>query len=185
MTARFSPAARALAAGAGRPATGAVEPGAGTGGTRAGTGEPGAGIEGTAAGSGVLSRRTVLGGAGAAAMAAAFPAGFWRARHRAGHAAPGSGHSPRVVIVGSGLAGLGCAYRLWRRHGIRSEIYEYNPARAGGRVHTLHGFFDAGQFTEQHGEFISSEHSAMRHLAASFGLAMDNVNRYPPHTHPQ
>ena len=133
----------------------------------------------------MLSRRTVLGGAGAAAMAAAFPAGFWRARHRAGPAAPGSGHGPRVVIVGSGLAGLGCAYRLWRRHGIRSEIYEYNPARAGGRVHTLHGFFDAGQFAEQHGEFISSEQSAIRHLAASFGLTLDNVNRYPPHTHPQ
>jgi monoamine oxidase len=133
----------------------------------------------------VLSRRTVLGGAGAAAMAAAFTAAFWRAGHRAEHAAPSAGHSPRVVIVGSGLAGLGCAYRLWRRHGIRSEIYEYNPARAGGRVHTLHGFFDAGQFTEQHGEFISSEHSAMRHLAASFGLTLDNVNRYPPHTHPQ
>jgi monoamine oxidase len=23
----------------------------------------------------------------------------------------------RVVIVGAGLAGLGCAFRLWRRHG--------------------------------------------------------------------
>jgi monoamine oxidase len=178
MTARFSPIARTLAARAGEPGAGTGEPGAETKATGAGTGE-------TAAGSGVLSRRTVLGGAGAAAMAAAFPAGFWQTGHRAGHAAPGSWHSPRVVIVGSGLAGLGCAYRLWRRHGIRSEIYEYNPARAGGRVHTLHGFFDAGQFAEQHGEFISSEQSAMRHLAASFGLTLDNVNRYPPHTHPQ
>src|SRR5450755_2399888 len=192
MTARFSPTARALAAGAGKPAAGTAEPGAGTAEPGAGTAEPGAGTEGTGAGaagtvagSGVLSRRTVLGGAGAAAMATAFPAAFWRARPRGGHAAPGSGHSPRVVIVGSGLAGLGCAYRLWRRHGIRSEIYEYNPARAGGRVHTLHGFFDAGQFTEQHGEFISSEHTAMRQLAAGFGLTLDNVNRYRPDTRPQ
>jgi protoporphyrinogen oxidase len=36
-----------------------------------------------------------------------------------------------VVIVGSGLAGLGCAFRLWRRHGVRSEVYEYNAERAG------------------------------------------------------
>jgi len=174
MTARFSPTARALAAGASGPATGAGRP-------ATETGRPVTAAGGAAGGDSVLSRRTVLGGAGAAAMAATFPAAF----RRTGHAAPGSGHSPRVVIVGSGLAGLGCAYRLWRRHGIRSEIYEYNPARAGGRVYTLHGFFDAGQFAEQHGEFISSEHTATRHLAASFGLRLDNVNRYPPHTHPQ
>ena len=62
--------------------------------------------------------------------------------------------------VGSGLAGLGCAYRLWRQHGLRSEVYEYNAHRIGGRVQTLHGFFDAGQYAEQHGEFISSEHTA-------------------------
>ena len=163
MTAR-----QVLAAGARGPAAGAA-------------GGPAAGAGGPAAESSVMSRRTVLGGAGAAAMAATLPAAF----RRSGHAAPGSGHRPRVVIVGSGLAGLGCAYRLWRRHGIRSEIYEYNPVRAGGRVYTLRGFFDAGQFAEQHGEFISSEHTATRRLAASFGLPLDNVNRYPPHTHAQ
>jgi monoamine oxidase len=129
----------------------------------------------------VLSRRAVLGGAGAAAMAAVLPAAPWRTERRPA----GSGHRPRVVIVGSGLAGLGCADRLWRRHGIRSEVYEWNPARAGGRVQTLRGFFDAGQTAEQHGEFISSEHTAMRRLAARLGLTLDNVNRYPPHTHPR
>jgi len=136
--------------------------------------------EGSRAGGVPLSRRALLGGAGGAAAAAALPAAFGQAG-----AAAGSGQGPRVVIIGSGLAGLGCAYRLWRRHGIRSEIYEYNPDRPGGRVYTLHGFFDAGQYAEQHGEFISSEHTAMRRLAASFGLTLDNVNRYPPHTHPR
>jgi hypothetical protein len=72
-----------------------------------------------------------------------------------------------------------------RRHGIRGEIYEYNAGRAGGRLHTLHGFFEAGQYTEQHAEFISSEHTAVRQLAASLGLTMDNVLRYRPGTRPQ
>jgi monoamine oxidase len=125
-----------------------------------------------------LSRRTVLQGAGAAA--AALPVSF-----RPSASARAIGHRPRVVIVGSGLAGLGCAHRLWLQHGIRSEVYEFNPGRAGGRVRTLHGFFAAGQFAEQHGEFISSEHTAVRRLAARFGLALDNVNRYRPGTRPR
>ena len=94
----------------------------------------------------------MLGGAGAAALAAAVPIA-WPQRAAAST-------RPRVVIVGSGLAGLGCAYRLWRGHGLRSEVYEYNAHRIGGRVQTLRGFFDGGQYAEQHGEFISSEHTA-------------------------
>jgi len=121
-----------------------------------------------------LTRRSVLGGV--AGVAAAAPL--------AGRVSSG-GHGPRVVVIGSGLAGLGCAYRLWRRHGIASEIYEYNAERAGGRLRTLHGFFEAGQYTEQHGEFISSEHTAVRRLAASLGLTLDNVLRYRPGSRPQ
>ncbi len=122
------------------------------------------------------SRRQVLGGAGAAALAAAVPFA-WPRRAAAST-------RPPVVIVGSGLAGLGCAYRLWHGHGLRSEVYEYNPHRIGGRVQTLRGFFAAGQYAEQHGEFISSEHTQMRKLATGFGLRLDNVLRYPPHTRP-
>jgi monoamine oxidase len=129
--------------------------------------------------SGLVSRRQVLGGAGAAVIATAIP--LARPQRAAARAArPG----PRIVIVGSGLAGLGCAFRLWVEHGLRSDVYEYNPHRIGGRVYTLRGFFDAGQYAEQHGEFISSEHTQMRRLAAAFGLRLDNVNRYPPHTRP-
>jgi monoamine oxidase len=126
--------------------------------------------------SGLISRRSVLGGAGAAALSAAIP--LVQPPASAGR------HGPRIVIVGSGLAGLGCAFRLWQAHGLRSEVYEFNPRRTGGRVSTLRGFFDGGQYTEQHGEFISSEHTQMRRLAARFGLALDNVNRYPAHTRP-
>ena len=35
---------------------------------------------------------------------------------------------PRVVIVGAGMAGLSCAYRLWNTRGISSAIYEWNDA---------------------------------------------------------
>jgi monoamine oxidase len=122
---------------------------------------------------GEVSRRAVLGGAAAALIAGT-------GARPASRAAPRS--SQRVVIVGAGIAGLGCAFRLWRDHGIRSEIYEFNPRRIGGRIVTLHGFFDGGQYAEQHGEFISSEHTQMRRLAARLGLTPDNVNRYPAHT---
>jgi monoamine oxidase len=138
---------------------------------RAGHGRPG---DRTA-----VSRRTVLGGAGAAALAAAVPAALLHPPRAA------ASRAPRVVIIGSGLAGLGCAYRLWTRHGIRSDIYEYNPARPGGRVFTLRGFYDGGQYAEQHAEFISSEHAEVRWLAARFGLHLDNVNAYPLHTRAQ
>ena len=126
-----------------------------------------------------VSRRQVLRGSAVAALAAAVPAGSagepmrLRATDR---------RHPRVVIVGSGIAGLGCAYRLWARYGIRSEVYEYNARRPGGRIDTLRGFFEGGQYTEQHGEFISSEHTEMRQLAARFGLTLEDVNVYPPHT---
>jgi monoamine oxidase len=132
-----------------------------------------------AAGEGV-SRRNVLRGAAAAALAAAVPVGAAGIRP----ASAAAGRDPKVVIVGSGIAGLGCAFRLWKSSGVRSEVYEYNSARPGGRIHTLRGFFDGGQYTEEHGEFVSSEHTAMRQLAARLGLTLDNVNAYPPHTRP-
>jgi monoamine oxidase len=125
-----------------------------------------------------LSRRQVLRGAAGAGLAAAVTADAIHSP--AARVAVRRG--PRVVIIGSGIAGLGCAYRLQARHGIASEVYEYNAARAGGRIHTLRGFFAGGQYAEEHGEFISSEHTGMRRLAAGFGLTLDNVNAYPPHT---
>ena len=146
---------------------------------RVGPGDPGRTRGGRAGDRAGVSRRAMLGGAGAVALAAALPAGLVRAQR-----VPAS-TDPRVVIIGSGLAGLGCAYRLWTRHGIRSDVYEYNAARPGGRLFTLRGFYDGGQYAEQHGEFISTEHTEVRWLAARFGLHMDNVGTYPPHTHAQ
>jgi monoamine oxidase len=65
-----------------------------------------------------VTRRSFLGAAGAGALA-----GTGMLPRRAVPARSGRG-SPRVVIVGSGIAGLGCAYRLWARYGIKAEVYE-------------------------------------------------------------
>jgi monoamine oxidase len=125
-----------------------------------------------------MTRRGFLGGALAIGAGAALPQ--WLTKPpRAG------GSKDRVIIIGSGIAGLGCAYRLWRAHGIASEVYEYNNERPGGRVYTLRGYFDGGQYCEEHGEFISTEQVKMRELAKSFGLILDDVNAYPPGTHPK
>jgi monoamine oxidase len=91
--------------------------------------------------------------------------------------------SPRVVIVGAGIAGLGCAYRLWTRYGIRAQIYEFNSV-PGGRIKTLRGHFSDGQIVEEHAEFINPEHTATLALAKKFGLRLDNTDKYRPGTHP-
>jgi monoamine oxidase len=101
---------------------------------------------------------------------------------------PGSirrqGQGERIIIVGSGIAGLGCAHRLWQEHGIATEVYEYNAERPGGRLYTLRNYFDGSQYAEEHAEFISSEHTATRALAMSLGLILDDVEEFPTGTHP-
>ena len=88
------------------------------------------------------------------------------------------------MIVGSGIAGLGCAYRLWLRYGIAASVYEYNTL-AGGRIRTLRGYFDDDQLVEEHAEFVNPEHTATLALAQKFGLSLDNTDKYPSGTHPQ
>jgi monoamine oxidase len=124
-----------------------------------------------------VTRRAVLGTAGAGVLAAV---GAAHGRPRSARADRGA---PRVVIAGAGIAGLGCADRLWARHGIRAEVYEYDT-EPGGRIKTLRGHFDDGQIVEKHAEFINPEHTATLALARSFGLTLDNTDKYPAGTHP-
>ncbi len=127
-----------------------------------------------------VSRRTVLKGAGAGAAAAA--AGAAAARPAAARAAASrSSSQPRIVIVGAGAAGIRCAHKLWRTRGWRSAIYEWDD-HPGGRIETLRGFFADGQIAEMHGEFISSEHSAMLRLVSRFSLGLDDTGAYPAGT---
>jgi len=132
-----------------------------------------------------LSRRRLLQGMGAAVAGAVVPSKLLSSpAARDGSPAHGlSGTAPKVVIVGSGIAGLGCAYRLWSRYGIRSTVHEYNT-NPGGRIRTLRGYFADGQTVEEHAEFINPEHVYTLALARSFGLGLYDMDRYPPGTHP-
>jgi monoamine oxidase len=94
--------------------------------------------------------------------------------------------SPRVAIVGAGLAGLTCAFRLHQR-GIASTVFEAHDARVGGRCWTARGFA-AGQTAEHGGEFIDTSHTRIRALAAELGLGLDDVGaagRRHPELHPR
>lgn len=113
-------------------------------------------------GRGTLSRRDLLRGGvvGGAALALGLP---FLARDRHDRAS-----APRVVVVGAGLAGLTCAFRLHLR-GVGCELYEANPQRVGGRCWTAREF-SANQTAEHGGEFIDSRHRRMRALARRFDL---------------
>lgn len=80
----------------------------------------------------------------------------------------------RVVIIGAGLAGLCCAHRL-RQAGIRADVYEANE-RLGGRCWTIREVFAEGQIAEHGGEFIDTDHAAIRRLVNELGLHLDDVN---------
>jgi monoamine oxidase len=121
-----------------------------------------------------ISRARFIGGLGALGVLATLPA-------VARAAAPRIGDHPRIVIVGCGVAGLTCAYRLWQS-GVVATLYEANNF-VGGRTWSLRGFFDEGQIAEHGGEFISTEHRATRQLAEELGLTLVDVNKaYPPGT---
>src|SRR5579862_8307675 len=68
---------------------------------------------------GGLTLRQALERAGIAVAATTLPAAFTSRATRL------SAHDMRVVIVGGGMAGLGCALRL-HQHGVACEVYEYN-----------------------------------------------------------
>ncbi|MRB61467.1 NAD(P)-binding protein [Bacillus thuringiensis] len=81
---------------------------------------------------------------------------------------------PRIVIVGAGLAGLTCTYRL-KQAGYKAEIYEASE-RVGERCHTRRGDFTDNQVVERGGEFIDQGQVAIQQLATELGLQLDNLN---------
>jgi monoamine oxidase len=82
---------------------------------------------------------------------------------------------PNIVVVGAGLAGLTCAYRL-RQAGHRVELHEASE-RAGGRCWTIRGAFADEQIAEHGGEFIDTGHDAMRGLVRELGFRLDDLPR--------
>lgn len=74
----------------------------------------------------------------------------------------------RVAIVGGGLAGVHCAWRL-RGTGLRVELFEAGQ-RLGGRALTARGLFGDAQQAELGAERFEADHLALRQLTAELGL---------------
>ncbi|MBM2824173.1 MAG: amine oxidase [Thermoleophilia bacterium] len=81
--------------------------------------------------------------------------------------------NPTIVVVGAGLAGLTCAYRL-KQAGYVTQVHEASN-RVGGRCWTGRGFFANGQIFEHGGELIDQGHNQIRNLAQELGLGLDNL----------
>jgi monoamine oxidase len=109
----------------------------------------------------LLRRAAVLGLAGTAALAFDPPGGV-----RASTA-------PRIAVIGAGLAGLTCAYRL-KQAGYSATVYEASN-RVGGRCWTIRDVFDEGQIAEHGGELVDQGHTAIRQLAKELGFTLDNL----------
>jgi monoamine oxidase len=131
----------------------------------AGPGPTGRGSGST--GQGLTRRRLLAGAAGIGAAVLLDPTGA--IARRALRPSP----APRIAIVGAGLAGLTCAYRLQQR-GLISTLYEAHAERVGGRCWTARGFA-ASQTAEHGGEFIDTVQHRIRALAAELGLTLDDV----------
>jgi monoamine oxidase len=86
------------------------------------------------------------------------------------------GAAREVAIVGGGIAGLTCAWRLTQA-GVAARIYEAQD-RIGGRMWSLTGAFPEGQVCELGGELIDTGHERIRALAAELGLELDDLSLY-------
>jgi monoamine oxidase len=109
----------------------------------------------------LISRRGALVGAGALAASALGVAKAPRAV---------AARDASVVVIGAGLGGLACTYRL-HRHGVAATLYEAQE-RLGGRCFSIRGFFRADQTAEHGGQYIDSRHRHIRSLAKELGIGL-------------
>lgn len=116
----------------------------------------------------LVGRRQVLKGAGVLGAAAAFAGSPLSALARPLRS---GAHDARVVVVGAGLAGVACAYKL-QQNGVRADLFESRD-RVGGRCWTARTFGD--QVAEHGGEFIDTRHVQLRRLVAALGLHLDDL----------
>jgi len=111
-----------------------------------------------------LTRRQAIAAAGGALLAAT-------ATSVPGIAMAGR-KGARVHVVGAGLAGLACAERL-AAAGVDVRVWEARD-RLGGRTLTDLQLVPDG-WVECGGEFIDSEHSAMRRLCAAMRVGLQDL----------
>jgi monoamine oxidase len=78
----------------------------------------------------------------------------------------------RVAVVGGGIAGLHCAYRL-QQAGVDVTLFEAS-SRFGGRMFSARDDDYDGQVFELGGELIDSNHSTLRALAEELGITLDD-----------
>ena len=84
---------------------------------------------------------------------------------------PAAPISPRIGIVGGGLAGLTVAYNL-SQAGYSCILYE-GSNRLGGRCYS--GQFPDGEVYEHGGELIDTDHTDILDLISQLGLTVDNL----------
>lgn len=117
----------------------------------------------------LITRRSALQLGSTAVAALAMPRLAWSRSPRT---------SPRIAIVGAGIAGLTAALTL-HDQGIVSTVFD-SSHRIGGRMHSNHGFWQQGQTSEWCGEFIDTGHIVLQGLATRFGLTLVDVNAAIP-----
>ncbi|MCK6526462.1 FAD-dependent oxidoreductase [Myxococcota bacterium] len=126
------------------------------------------------------SRRQVLAalGIGAAGLASTSILGARKSHAGGGGGGGGNGQgsSPRVAIVGGGMAGIACADRL-ERSGVVPVVYEAS-SRLGGRIRTWRGF-PGGLVAEAGGEMIDNLHKTILGYAIELGLAREDLGKNP------
>lgn len=86
--------------------------------------------------------------------------------------------TPRIAIVGAGLAGLAAALAL-QDAGFSCQIYEAS-SRLGGRIHSQSNIWMQGLVSEWCGEFIDREHQALWRLIRRFGLETIDLGKHVP-----
>ncbi len=83
-----------------------------------------------------------------------------------------------VVVVGGGIAGLHCAFRL-KQLGLNPYVFDAND-RLGGRMFTDRQTFPNGQHCELGGELIGTGHETLRDLADEFDLTLLDYSTLDP-----
>ena len=83
---------------------------------------------------------------------------------------------PQIAVIGAGLAGLTCAFRL-KQAGLNADVYEAS-SRVGGRCWSIYDFDPL--IAEHGGELIDQGHTAMRQLVSELGFTLDNLLQGEP-----